>query len=103
MLAATGWDALFAVVVSADEVARGKPAPDVYLCALELLGAEPWRTAAVEDSANGIRSAHGARIAVVAIPNRDFPPDAAALALAARILPNLDALDSAVICDVVKK
>ncbi|MGA7356239.1 MAG: HAD family hydrolase [Candidatus Cybelea sp.] len=103
MLAATGWDALFAVVVSADEVARGKPAPDVYLCALELLGAEPSRTAAVEDSANGIRSAHGARIAVVAIPNRDFPPDAAALALAARTLLNLDALDSAVICDVVKK
>jgi HAD superfamily hydrolase (TIGR01509 family) len=103
VLAATGWHALFAVVVSADEVARGKPAPDVYLRALELLGADPSRAAAVEDSANGIRSAHGARIAVVAIPNRDFPPDAAALTLAARILPNLDALDSPVICEVVQK
>jgi beta-phosphoglucomutase-like phosphatase (HAD superfamily) len=103
VLAATGWDALFAVVVSADEVARGKPAPDVYLRALELLGADSSRTAAVEDSANGIRSAHGARIAVVAIPNRDFPPDVAALALATRLLPNLDALDSAVICETVRK
>ncbi len=103
VLAATGWDALFAVVVSADEVARGKPAPDVYLRALELLGADPSRTAAVEDSASGIRSAHGARIVVVAIPNRDFPPDAAALALATRLLPNLDALDSAVICETVRK
>lgn len=103
VLAATSWDALFAVVVSADEVACGKPSPDVYLRALELLGADPSRAAAVEDSANGIRSAYAARIAVVAIPNHDFPPDTAALALAARMLPNLDALDSSVICEVVQK
>jgi beta-phosphoglucomutase-like phosphatase (HAD superfamily) len=93
VLAQTGWNKLFEVVVSADEVARGKPAPDVYLRALDLMHAVPARTVAIEDSGNGIRSAHAAKLAVVAIPNREFPPDAAALALASRIIPNLDALN----------
>lgn len=92
VLARTGWSKFFAVVVSADEVARGKPEPDVYLRALDLLDAEPSHSAGVEDSSNGIRSAYAAQLAVVAIPNREFPPDAAALALAALVLPNLDAL-----------
>ena len=65
VLAKTGWDKFFDVVVSADEVSRGKPAPDVYLRALELLEADPLRTAAIEDSANGIRSAHAAQLAVI--------------------------------------
>jgi HAD superfamily hydrolase (TIGR01509 family) len=91
-LSVTGWTKYFKVVVSADDVARGKPAPDVYLRAVELLGADPRETAAVEDSANGIRSAHAAGLAVIAVPNREFPPDAAALALANRVLPNIGEL-----------
>ncbi len=98
VLETTGWKRFFEVVVSADVVARGKPAPDVYLRALELLHAKPELTAAIEDSANGIRSAHAAGIAVIAIPNKEFPPDAGALALASRILKDLDALDEAVVC-----
>jgi HAD superfamily hydrolase (TIGR01509 family) len=101
VLAKTGWDKLFAIVVSADEVARGKPAPDVYLRALELLEADPRRTAAIEDSANGIRSAHAAKLAVVAIPNRDFRPDRDALALAACVLSSLDDLNAGTIRDVL--
>jgi HAD superfamily hydrolase (TIGR01509 family) len=101
VLAKTGWSERFAVVVSADEVARGKPAPDVYLRALALLDADPARSAAVEDSANGIGSAHAARLHVVAIPNRVFPPDAAALALASRVIPNLDALNVKLIDEVL--
>jgi beta-phosphoglucomutase-like phosphatase (HAD superfamily) len=101
VLAKTGWNKYFAVVVSADEVPRGKPAPDVYLRALALLDADPSRTAAVEDSANGIRSAHAARLAVVAIPNHAFPPDAEALELTSRVLPNLDALGVAVVREVL--
>lgn len=103
VLAKTGWDKLFAVVVSADSVSRGKPAPDVYLRALELLEADPSRTAAIEDSGNGIRSAHAARLAVIAIPNRAYPPDAGALSLAARILRNLDELDVSTIRDVLQE
>jgi HAD superfamily hydrolase (TIGR01509 family) len=97
----TGWNKYFAVVVSADEVQKGKPAPDVYVRTLQLLKADPTRTAAVEDSGNGIRSAHNADIAVIAIPNHAFPPDAAALAEASRVLKSLNDLNAAVVRDVL--
>jgi beta-phosphoglucomutase-like phosphatase (HAD superfamily) len=90
----TRWRRHFAVVVSADEVARGKPAPDVYELALTQLRADPSLAAAVEDSSNGIRSAHAAKLAVVAIPNRELPPDAAVLALASRVLSSLEQLEA---------
>jgi HAD superfamily hydrolase (TIGR01509 family) len=65
---------LFHATVSSEEVARGKPAPDVYLEAARRLGVQPDRAAAIEDSANGIRSAIAAGMRVVAIPNPHFPP-----------------------------
>jgi HAD superfamily hydrolase (TIGR01509 family) len=92
VLDSTGWTHFFEVVVSADEVARGKPAPDVYLRALELMHADAAGAEAVEDSTNGIRSAHAAGLRVTAIPNREFPPSADALALAVRVIPSLDSL-----------
>jgi len=64
----------FRVTVSSEEVARGKPAPDVYLEAARRLGADPARCAAVEDSHNGIRSAKAAGMRVVAIPNATYAP-----------------------------
>ncbi len=73
----------FGATVSSEEVRRGKPAPDVYLEAARRLGARPERSVAVEDSANGIRAAAAARMAVIAVPNPHYPPDAEALALAA--------------------
>ena len=72
----------FSVTVSSEEVARGKPAPDVYLEATRRLGVPPERCAAVEDSRNGIRAAKAAGMRVIAIPNPHFPPDDAALELA---------------------
>jgi HAD superfamily hydrolase (TIGR01509 family) len=101
VLARTGWNRFFEVVVSADEVSRGKPAPDVYLRAVALLHADPARTAAVEDSENGIRSAHAAGLAAIAIPNHDFPPGPQALGLASTILQNLDELDATLIDGVL--
>jgi beta-phosphoglucomutase-like phosphatase (HAD superfamily) len=92
VLAKTGWGRFFEVVVSADSVARGKPAPDVYLRALDLLHADPSRTAAVEDSASGLRSAHGAGLVVIGIPNHTYPRDPAALSLATKIVASLDDL-----------
>ena len=77
---------LFQATVSSEEVAHGKPAPDVYLAAARSLGAEPSRCAAIEDSHNGILSAAAAGMRVIAIPNRDFPPRQEALAKAARVL-----------------
>ena len=73
---------LFAATVSSEEVACGKPAPDVYLEAARRLGIEPARAAAVEDSQNGILAAKAAGMRVIAIPNRHFPPDEEALARA---------------------
>jgi HAD superfamily hydrolase (TIGR01509 family) len=79
----------FSATVSSEEVARGKPAPDVYLEAARRLEAAPERCAAVEDSANGIRSAKAAGMRVLAIPNPDFPPEADALSLADEALESI--------------
>jgi HAD superfamily hydrolase (TIGR01509 family) len=70
----------FKVTVSSEEVARGKPSPDVYLEAARRLGADPSKTAAIEDSRNGILSARAAGMRVIAIPNKRFPPGEEALA-----------------------
>ena len=57
----------------------------------------PRDAAAVEDSGNGIRSAHAAGLRVVAIPNAHFPPDEEALALADVVVDSLDELTPEVI------
>jgi HAD superfamily hydrolase (TIGR01509 family) len=82
----------FTATVSSEEVARGKPAPDVYLEAARRLGVAPTSCAAVEDSTNGLRSAAGAEMAVVAVPNETFPPSADALELAGAVVHSLDEL-----------
>jgi len=82
----------FAATVSSEEVAHGKPAPDVYLEAARRLGVDPGRCCAIEDSHGGIRSAKSAGMRVVAIPNPTYPPDEEALALADVVVRSLDAL-----------
>jgi HAD superfamily hydrolase (TIGR01509 family) len=82
----------FTATVSSEEVARGKPAPDVYLEAASQLSVDPGRCAAIEDSTNGIRSARAAGMAVIAVPNKDFPPEPDAVALAAVVLDSLEDL-----------
>jgi beta-phosphoglucomutase-like phosphatase (HAD superfamily) len=71
------------VTVSSEEVARGKPAPDVYLEAASQLGLDAARCVAIEDSSNGIRAGAAAGMAVIAVPNPHYPPAQDALALAA--------------------
>lgn len=92
VLEVAGIAACFTVTVSSEEVARGKPAPDVYLEAARRLGVEPQRCAAVEDSHGGIRSAKQAGMRVIAIPNPTYPPDAASLSLADETVRSLDEL-----------
>ena len=87
----------FAATVSSEEVARGKPAPDVYLEAARRLGAAPTRCAAVEDSENGIRSAKAAGMRVLAVPNPVFPPAEDVLAQADVNLASLDELEPALV------
>jgi HAD superfamily hydrolase (TIGR01509 family) len=92
VLSSSGLADCFATTVSGDEVARGKPAPDIYLTAAANLGVSPGDAAAVEDSVMGLRAAANAGMLVLALPNRDFPPPADATALAARVLRSLDEL-----------
>ena len=82
----------FEVTVSSEEVARGKPDPDVYLEVARRMEIAPARCVAVEDSANGIRAGVAAGMAVVAIPNRALPPEPPALAEANLVLDSLDGL-----------
>jgi len=82
----------FAVAMSTQEVAHGKPAPDIYLAVTGRLGYPPRRCAAVEDSANGLRSAAAAGLQVIAVPQPEYPPGADALGLATLVLPSLTGL-----------
>jgi HAD superfamily hydrolase (TIGR01509 family) len=92
VLDAAGVADCFAATVAGEEVARGKPAPDVYLAATGKLGVDPGDAVAIEDSSNGLRAAAAAGMVVVAIPNREFPPAEDALALAGLVLDSLDEL-----------
>lgn len=87
----------FQTVVSSEEVERGKPAPDVYLEAASRLGIAPEHCTAVEDSSNGIRSAHAAGMRVVAVPNRAYPPAADAVELADVVLDSIRELTPEVV------
>jgi HAD superfamily hydrolase (TIGR01509 family) len=92
VLELSGVAPLFRATVSSEEVAAGKPAPDVYLEAARRLGVAPGRCAAIEDSHNGIRSGKGAGMAVVAIPNPRYPPGDDALAEADVVLDSIEEL-----------
>jgi HAD superfamily hydrolase (TIGR01509 family) len=92
VLGLAGLDRFFRATVSSEEVQRGKPSPDVYLEAARRLGADPRRSAAVEDSRNGILSAKAAGMRVVAIPNTRFPPDEEALVAADVVIPSITGL-----------
>lgn len=92
VLAAAGLARLFAATISTEEVAHGKPAPDVYLDMARRLGTRPERCAAVEDSTNGLRSAAAAGVNVIAIPHPRYPPDPDLLGRASLVLADLTAL-----------
>jgi beta-phosphoglucomutase-like phosphatase (HAD superfamily) len=84
-LAATGLTDAFTVTLSTEQVARGKPAPDVYLAVAQRLGQDPRRCVAVEDSSNGVRSAAAAGMRVVAVVHDRYPLDDDARRLASLV------------------
>jgi len=92
VLQSVGLRACFKAVMSTEQVARGKPAPDIYLAVTAELGCAPPDCAAVEDSSNGLRSAAAAGLRVIAIPQPEYPPDPDALAQASLVLPSLAGL-----------
>ncbi|MFD8519812.1 HAD family hydrolase [Streptomyces capillispiralis] len=86
VLAGTGLDAHLRTVVSADEVARGKPAPDVFLEAARRLGADPADCVVIEDAAPGAAAAHAAGMRCIAVPYVAAQADAAGFATAGLLL-----------------
>lgn len=91
MLQTMGVAELFSVTRSTEEgEGRGKPAPDAYLWVCDHLGVHPSAAVAIEDSANGLRSAHAAGMKLIAIPPLFHPPPPDALALADVVLSSLD-------------
>ncbi|MDO4357907.1 MAG: HAD family phosphatase [Clostridia bacterium] len=68
-LAKSGVESHFRAIVAGDQVAHGKPAPDIYQAACAALGLNPADCVAVEDSYNGVRSAHAAGLRVAMVPD----------------------------------
>ena len=78
-----------AILVTADAVRRGKPAPDAYLVAAQALGAEPHACVVIEDSPAGVNAGRAAGMTVWAVTTTH---DEAELADAGRTAPDLSAL-----------
>ena len=78
------------VILSADQVERGKPNPDVYLETAKRLGVDPKRCVCLEDSKNGILSGLNAGMKVIAVPDERFPVDEEVLKRADAVLKSLD-------------
>ncbi|MGW2517293.1 HAD family hydrolase [Streptomyces sp. NPDC001617] len=86
ILAGTGLDAHLRTVVSADEVPRGKPAPDVFLEAARRLGAAPADCVVLEDAVPGAAAADAAGMRCIAIPYVAAQADAPEFATAGLLL-----------------
>ena len=92
VLGKLGVDGLFRATVSTEEVDRGKPEPDGYLTVAARLDVPGGACVAIEDSSNGLRSAHAAGMTVIAVPRPAHPPASDALDLAAHVADGLDEL-----------
>jgi len=92
-LAALGLADAFDAIVSSDEVAQGKPAPDVYLETARRLGVGPDACLVVEDSLNGVLAARAAGMTVVLVPNASIPPAPGAREAASTVLERIADLD----------
>jgi HAD superfamily hydrolase (TIGR01509 family) len=90
-------DGTFAVTVSGDEVEHGKPSPDPYARACELLGVEPDLVVALEDAPMGVASAEAAGCRVIAVP------DHVAIDATPRrfVLPSLESVDLALLSQLI--
>ena len=78
----------FQTLVCGDMVEHSKPTPDIFLKACEILNADPTKSIAIEDSFNGIRSAHRAGMTPIMVPDQVQPTDEIR-ALAFHVMPSL--------------
>jgi HAD superfamily hydrolase (TIGR01509 family) len=90
---ALGLHGVFGAIASSDEVAHGKPEPDVYLLAASRLGVDPARCLVVEDSTNGVLAGKAAGAVVILVPNAAVPPAPGTEALADVTLARITEID----------
>ncbi len=88
----TGWDGMFADVLSTDDMANGKPAPDIYLAISRQMGVPVERMAVLEDSTNGILAGLAAGAKVIAVPDGAHRPSEDIVAQATLVLDSLEDL-----------
>ncbi len=67
---------LFRGIVTADDVTRGKPAPDPFLLCMERFGLDPAESVVVEDALSGVRSGHAAGLPVIAVHDQSLKTEA---------------------------
>jgi beta-phosphoglucomutase-like phosphatase (HAD superfamily) len=85
-----GIRARFDTILTCDDVARGKPHPDLYLLAAERLGVRPHACVVIEDSHPGIAAAHAAGSIAIVVPDI-VPPTEETRAKCAAVLADLHA------------
>jgi len=78
----------FSTLVTVDQVAEGKPAPDIFLAVASRLGVEPQQCLVLEDSNAGVEAAQAAAMSVVMVPDLQVPTEISK-AIALQILPSL--------------
>ena len=88
-LATAGIASRFAALVGGDEIARGKPAPDIFLLAAQRLGMPPSACLVLEDSEPGVRAALAAGMKPIMVPDQHAPSEEL-LALSPLVLPSLE-------------
>jgi HAD superfamily hydrolase (TIGR01509 family) len=89
LLRKSGLSDAFDAIVHGGDVAKGKPAPDIFLVAASRLGRDPGECLALEDSENGVRAAAAAGMPVIMIPDLKEPSEEAR-ELALRVAPSLN-------------
>ncbi len=87
----SGFVQYFDVIVTGDQITHGKPHPEIYLTACEKLQCCPTETYAVEDSENGVKSAHAAGMRVLMVPDQ-VAPTTELRQMAEAVLPSLEAV-----------
>jgi len=84
------WTTRFSLILSDDNVANGKPAPDLYNLVCEYFEINPEKLLVFEDSSNGILSAYNAKARVVAVPTRYTSISGEVLSKASIVLNSLE-------------
>lgn len=92
-----GWDQHFRGVFSADQVARGKPAPDLFLLAAQQLNIAPARCVVIEDSPAGVRAARAAGMRCIAVRSDGRVPEIELAAHAHVLIDSLTQIDDALL------